>query len=326
MILSEKKLTYPLVTTVVLSYKKFDKLYDALLSIMKQDYPNIELIVSDDASDNFPVEEITKFINKNKKPNIKNVKIITNDKNVGTVKNINNAFKNGSGKYFIGLPGDDIFFDNFVISKIVKRFLETNYPIISCRRLKSTEEKLLPLRLMPSEEYLKNIEKLDTSSKQYRAFGVGRYFEMASGSATYFSKEHFDEWGYFDEKYKLWEDGPFYAQYTRAGKVIPTAYDIISIRYREGGVSGSSPHPMMIKDYQTFIKEEYYHHKDQFNFFNRRMIVFLYKRSIGKKTLFSSITLQLKYLDCTLTKVFYRIYCNFIENKDKKRSENSGLF
>lgn len=32
---------------------------------------------------------------------------------------------------------------------------------------------------------------------------------MASGSSTYMRKDFWESMGHFDEKYKLWEDGPF---------------------------------------------------------------------------------------------------------------------
>ena len=41
------------VSVIILTYNQMDYLYDAIKSVLNQDYPNIELIVSDDASCNF---------------------------------------------------------------------------------------------------------------------------------------------------------------------------------------------------------------------------------------------------------------------------------
>ena len=108
----KSKDNYPLVTSIVICYKKFDYLYEAISSILNQDYPFIQLIISDDASGNFPESEIREYIEKNKKKNIIETKIIVNEKNLGTVRNLNNAQKAGSGEYYIGLSGDDVFYNN----------------------------------------------------------------------------------------------------------------------------------------------------------------------------------------------------------------------
>ena len=61
-----------LISISILTYRNYRYLYEALESVFSQDYSNIELIVSDDGSDNFPEDEIRTYIQKNKKNNIKN--------------------------------------------------------------------------------------------------------------------------------------------------------------------------------------------------------------------------------------------------------------
>ena len=46
----------------MLTYKKFDYLYEALDSVFIQDYPNIEIIIGDDCSPEFPRKEIDQYI------------------------------------------------------------------------------------------------------------------------------------------------------------------------------------------------------------------------------------------------------------------------
>lgn len=67
----------------------------------------------------------------------------------------------------------------------------------------------------------------------------------------YILKVFLEIWGYFDEKYVLWEDGPFLTQYTR-DNVLSTAYEIISIKYRLGGVSNGKPNPLIQKDIDLY--------------------------------------------------------------------------
>ena len=46
-----------LVAVIVLSYKNVKGIYDTLDSVLSQDYENIEIIISDDATPNFCEEE-----------------------------------------------------------------------------------------------------------------------------------------------------------------------------------------------------------------------------------------------------------------------------
>ena len=78
-------------SVVVLCYRHFEHLDNAISSVLSQDYKRIELIISDDGSDNFPTEKIHKFIEKNKTPNICSVTVRREPKNVGTVKHLNHV-------------------------------------------------------------------------------------------------------------------------------------------------------------------------------------------------------------------------------------------
>ena len=57
----------PLVSCIVICYKKFEYLFDAIRSVLIQNYPRIELLVSDDASPDFERyrEKITRFVQQN---------------------------------------------------------------------------------------------------------------------------------------------------------------------------------------------------------------------------------------------------------------------
>ena len=55
-----------LTSLVLITYEQKEYIFEALNSVFEQTYPKIELIVSDDGSKNFFVEEIIDYIEKKK--------------------------------------------------------------------------------------------------------------------------------------------------------------------------------------------------------------------------------------------------------------------
>lgn len=268
---------YPLVTSVVLSYKKFDFLYDAIYSILNQDYPCIELIISDDASGNFPKAEIEEFIKKNKKDNLVNSNIIINEKNLGTVKNFNNALKEGKGEYYICLSGDDCFYSYDVFFEVIKFFQRTGALIITTKRSVYDNEMNEEIQILPSisdQLYLINYN-------QNSLYNRLCFSNFISGACTFYSKKLFEKYGYFDEEYELLEDYPYYLKLSQVKQRI-YFFDYISIKYRLGGISTSKiPNKKLTEDFRNLIKKEILPYKNQLGkkLYNLKEFDYYYKSS-----------------------------------------------
>lgn len=115
----EKIVFTPLVSIVFLSYNQVDYVEDSLKSLFFQDYNNIEIIVSDDGSNDGTKELIDILVcdyNGFKK-------IIINDirENIGLVENFNSAVALCHGEYIAVAAGDDISYPSR-ISDSVKAF------------------------------------------------------------------------------------------------------------------------------------------------------------------------------------------------------------
>lgn len=312
----------PLVSTVTLTYQKFEHLFETLNSILSQDYPKIEIIIADDNSDIFPLEEIRKYIDINKRNNIVRTLIIQQPCNVGTVKNINSAIKTSQGEYVIGIGSDDAFFESSSISKIVDRFEKTGWEMISFRRLRCTEKEMCPIRYMPPNAYLKKIASLDTPEKQFAAFALGRFYEMASGSATFYRRSYLKRYGSYNESYMLWEDGPSFLNYTRDGNFIHTAYDIVSTKYREGGISTSKNKEtkagiMLRQDTLTFYREGIFPHLSRFKRYQVRYLRGSYELTRAFLKQITKLRFFISYPDVFLYKCFKRIRLCYLERKSR---------
>lgn len=268
----------PLVTVVTLTYQNFEHLFQTIESVFKQDYQSIEYYISDDASKEFPREAIEGYIDANCPPNV-SCYIVEHESNLGTVKNLNSAYKVAKGEYFINLSCGDVFFNERVVSKLVDRFLSTGCDVLVATRILYRGD-FEPICLLPHYEEREIIDSYHTGIDQYKGFITSRFYDMASGSAMYYSKKILQKRGYFDERYTLWEDGPFIAKYLQIGR-IECAYDIVSIWYEHGGVSSTElglgvqsydlPEKLLV-DAELFNKHEKMERMDLFTHKERRLI------------------------------------------------------
>lgn len=111
----------PLVTVVCMCYNHGKFLNEALHSVVNQSYPNIELIICDDASTDDSVAVIQSFVAK-----YPSTKTILNTQNTGNCTLFNKALKIAKGKYIIDLATDDILLENRIEKQV--QFFEKQTP------------------------------------------------------------------------------------------------------------------------------------------------------------------------------------------------------
>ena len=296
---------YPLVSVICVTYKKFNYVFKALASIVIQDYPNIELLIADDGSPNFPYDDIVSFISDRKNSNIKDIRILHSETNRGTVKNLNNAYKNAKGVYIVQLAGDDEFYSSDVVTKIVNTFLEKDYDFFLTSRV-CIDENDEVIKTIPTKFERKLISRLNTKEKQYKAAVLGEFYDVLSGSVTYFKKSFIDERGYYDEKYCLYEDTPLYLNYLKKHS-ISFDFDIISIKYRTDGVSNpNNPNPVFVNDVRLFHKTDMLECANDYGSFFKKKINYTIDRYYLKDWK-SRLKLYIRHPFICLSNVIYQI-------------------
>lgn len=102
--------SYPLVTVTVHNYNYGRYLDYCLNSIIEQTYPNIEIIFSDNASQDDSWEIATRFAKAH--PGV--MTLTQNRINLGPDANMANCMANTRGKYFVNLCSDDALDKDFV--------------------------------------------------------------------------------------------------------------------------------------------------------------------------------------------------------------------
>ena len=284
----------PLVTCIIPSYNS-PEIKTAIKSLLEQDYPRIELVVTDDGSKDFDVGDIEDFITKYKRENVKLVNIIVNPRNIGIVRNLNNAIKTSHGMYFINLAADDVFATTVVISGVVHLFIETQAYLIIGNARQSGKDIIFNQRDM--QKYLGHDQP---SKKIYNRLARGNFI---SGAVIYYSRDYFEQYGLFDEAYCLIEDWPTILKSVR-NNVRWNYYKGVTIQYGMSGISTSkNVSEKFLEDYERVIRDEILANSYLLSPFTKRYNVFMQKYTHNKMMGESNIRNYILYPDICVYKL-----------------------
>lgn len=299
----------PLVTVAILSYRNLDCIKDCLLSIFGQSYPRIQLIISDDGSDDFDAGWLNSLVETYKSNNIEEFMIHQMEKNGGTSRNFNYALRLAKGKYVKFIAADDLFYDEGSLAKMVScAEMESSNVVIA--RAPSYDRYLVEyIWTYPSDE---NWTRLVAAAKQPKEFfGIMSEYCLISAPATLFNRQFLMDMGGADERYRLIEDWPLWMKMIREG-VEFTFLDTPVVIYRSGGVSNgkaNAAYAIHQIEYADVIKTECLAYPE---FFSSRKAYRLARNSerrhrrdgermLRKKhSLWKRMAVELRYLDLSL--------------------------
>ena len=118
-----------LISVIMSSYNSEETIEKSILSILKQDYKNIEFLIVDDCS-----KDSSLSIMKRLREDDKRIKIIENKKNIGLTKSLNKLLKISNGKYIARQDSDDVSLPHRLTTQI--NFIKkTNSEIITSRAI-----------------------------------------------------------------------------------------------------------------------------------------------------------------------------------------------
>ncbi len=105
----------PLVTVMIPVFNQEMFIRDAVFSALAQDYPRLEVIVSDDCSTDRTAQILLEM-----QKNDTRLKVFSNKANIGRVANYRKLlYKYAAGEWVINLDGDDFFTDSSFLSRFV---------------------------------------------------------------------------------------------------------------------------------------------------------------------------------------------------------------
>lgn len=259
------------ISVVTMSYKNIMGLFTTIDSILIQNYPFIEIILSDDGTEDFDSKLFENYINDNKKSNIVGFKVLSSSKNMGTVRNANKAYSSCIGGVIVNLSSGDVFCNEDVLNRIAQKFEDDKINILFPRRMLVSKETKKVLKKMPSDfEVFCAQRYFDSSEKQLKKLYTGDFYNAVSGCVQCIRSDYFHNLQGYDENYALWEDGPLYAKITRSGETLTFDFELFSIYYEDGGVSSGKLSDKMKNDLILFLKSGLLMQK--FSFLEKRII------------------------------------------------------
>lgn len=230
----------PLISILVLCYNNQQYIYENLKSIFEQTYPNIEVLIGDDASQDFNAESLINWINKYRTPNVKQISIYESEENVGTVANLERLQEKSNGEYFFNIAADDVLFDENVIQSFYDRAVELgeNAEFITAQTElwdQSLKNKIGDFLTEDIIGLLKNGYIRDVFAELS--------WHACLPACSFYRRSLLEKIGKLSDTYRLVEDWPWALRMTRMG-IKPCYLDIrSSIKHRDGGIShGNSLH------------------------------------------------------------------------------------
>lgn len=103
---------FPLASLIVPNWNGKRFLHDCLGTLLKQDYPNFEIIFCDNGSTDDSVEYVRR--------NFPSVRVVENKKNLGFSAGVNSGIRVAKGEYIVVLNNDMIFHRRDCISQLAK--------------------------------------------------------------------------------------------------------------------------------------------------------------------------------------------------------------
>lgn len=290
-----KERNKPLISIVVMTYKNQEGIYRTLETIISQEYPNIELIVSDDASGKQDANSITDYIERCKKENLKSLQILCNKENLGTVKHANEVLKYCHGKYIKFLPCGDGFVDPNSLNLLYEFISYGGYKIATSKAIVCNENFSDFFYEFPNSRRVKLIN--DSNSQQLNS--ILKKINIISAIGTIFENGFFDKYK-FDESYRYLEDWPLWLKITRENIKIP-CLDVNIGYYSIGGLSselGNAYNSNLLRlDMIKCYEKEILPFIDMENLFNKYVIInrYIKLKNYDKFNLIQKICFNIEY-------------------------------
>jgi len=204
------------VSVITVVYNNVEFIQKAITSLISQDYDNIEYILIDGGSTDGTCDIV--------KENIKFIDYFISETDTGIYDALNKGIMQSTGDVISILHSDDVFYDESVISDIVRHMDRVN-----------------------AEFCFSNMLIIDRKSEKISRYCISSYFKrwlfrlgwMPPHPTCFINKSLFDEFGLYSDKYKISGDFDLLVRFFYGRNIKWSHLDRISIKMSSGGVSNS---------------------------------------------------------------------------------------
>jgi len=211
---------WPLVSIIIINYNGKNYLADCLKSLLKTNYPQLEIIVVDNNSTDGSVEYLLdlgfryqapgsskskvrnqKSKNRNLKPETRNLILIRNNQNLGFAKANNQAVKIAKGEKLVFLNSDTLVEKNW-LKNLVKFSLKKKKILVQPKILRWPQKNIIDnvggIYRFPGFGLGRGREQIDRGQ-----FDQPTQADYVNGTCFLIDKKFFNQLGGFDETYFL---------------------------------------------------------------------------------------------------------------------------
>ena len=248
------------VSVMILSYRNLDGVAETADSVFLQDYPEIELIVSDDGSPDYAEKQpgLAARFEARRGPNILRIVWISHPENVGTVRNCNDAIRAAQGEFLMTIASEDTLAGPATLSHLAEVLEKTGGDLVFGRLRGQKPDGTFVDHLQSCESDYDLLKSYTVEQTRNRLFA--RNFLPAPCAMK--RRRLYEENGLHPESVRLIEDYPYWLTLTKNG-VRFHYLDEVAVIYRLNG-SGSGT-------YGEAFMQDMYRIYDQFIFpYDRR--------------------------------------------------------
>lgn len=309
------------VSIVVITYNSESYIIDTLESCARQSYSRIELIISDDSSNDRTVDLCNEWLEINAR-RFAASRVISSKVNLGIPANCNCGVRAANGKWVKLIAGDDVLKHD-----AIENFVEFCHANPSAQIISSISQRfhtrVSPENFLTKDDYSSApLFHPCTSAEQQHEFLLR--CNLVSAPAVFFSKQVLDELDGFDERYQFMEDYPFWLKATAAGTKI-YYLNAVTVFYRmhESSAYASIAENKLFNDFyiklRSFEKHNVYPELGRLEVFFRELEYF-------RKKLINSLGLNRNTKIGVFVFKLTRLACpNYIYLKFKVRSINKNI-
>lgn len=221
-------MTFPLLSVCIISYNSSRTITDTLNSVLRQDYPQIELIVSDDGSKDGTVEISREWLSRHQDKFVC-TSLLTVEKNTGIAPNFNRACKAARGEWIKLIAADDV---------LLPHCLSDNWKQVSGHpHIQVLLSNVIPFQTTAQGEVTQEVRPTPQEAEFFTSSAAGQmetlliHNPIPCAPSAFYKRSALAGIGFSDERYAFVEDYPLWFHFTRAG--IKLDYmPVATVKYR----------------------------------------------------------------------------------------------